>query len=180
MNLNDYVDPADPSAPRPKASQLAGGKRRTTEPETVRRAVPLGMVSYQLSSSPVRPLQIRLTDVPERHTSLFVAPSRTPVLAPTSRVAPSVAPEPPGDVQGASEEVPPQTGRGLTVSEAVATPEPPPAAPSYIENVGAQAEHCIRSCDGQRGQVGGDWVAVPPISAEQAAIIGAQAPHKVR
>jgi hypothetical protein len=65
----------------------------------------------------------------------------------------------------------PQTGQGLTLK----TNNDNEVAPNYIENVGAQTPHCIRTCGD------GTWAAkVPTISAEQAAVIGAQKPHKIR
>ncbi len=51
----------------------------------------------------------------------------------------------------------------------------PPPPPSYLENVGAQAPHCIRTCGD------GTWAApVPTISDAQRIVIGAQTPHEVR
>lgn len=76
----------------------------------------------------------------------------------------------------------PQTGRGLGQGSSEATPEPPaaPANQQYLNNVGAQTPHCIRTCDGKLGPNGGDWVAVPTLTSQQLEVIGAQAPHKVR
>lgn len=64
-------------------------------------------------------------------------------------------------------------GRGLSDAPAV------PVAPSYLENVGAQAPHSPRG-DGQAGPSGGEWVAVPTVNPVQADVIRLQAPHKVR
>ncbi len=84
------------------------------------------------------------------------------------------------------------TGQGLTLEQSPAEPPAPapeaapvdpqaiPQGDQYIQNVGAQADHCVRSCDGQPGPSGGDYMIVPTAEPAYLANVGAQTPHKVR
>jgi len=200
MNPTDYeyekpeVPYEEISKPRPRASQeVAKAKRdrRTDDaptvamPRDVAQMLPvavavvlIGAVIVALTYSVTRPAPMPLAIPTE-------APARTPSAPPTTLPAPTSAPIPtiaPTDPPVPTEAVlAPMTGRGNgpEVAAPVVEPPAPAAAPSYVENVGAQAPHSPRG-DGKPGPSGGDWVAVPTISAEQAAIIGAQKPHKVR
>ncbi len=185
MNLNDYTDPANPYTPRPKASQaVARAKRENASddaPTPVKRdytllATAVGLLSLVgvLVLAFVQPAPRPLVlEQPTTVSAQKVAPTPAPTFAPEPTPIPApvvlfiVAPD-----------VPAQTGRGLTIDEAIPTPEPSPA-PSYIENVGAQAEHSPRG-DGQPGPNGGDWALVPTAEPAYLVVVGAQQPHKVR
>jgi hypothetical protein len=111
MNIEDYVHPDDPHAPRPRASQaVAAAKRaqRLDDPEPLtpvvpaRRYVPFGVgalllivlmigaASYQLAQLPsAKPLQI--TPVPTAAAQAFgVDPKISPVASQEARTAPTV------------------------------------------------------------------------------------------
>jgi hypothetical protein len=198
MDPKDYTtEKVIDFAPRARASQEVAAAKRArpthdTEPiqplvsRSNRHTVPLGvgalvlialmigMSTWQLSRTPAKPLQLQPTDAPAK--SLVAPPTRAP--APTSEATATAAPtSTPAPTQA------PPMGQGLTVDQAEATPTDLPAPtvePSYIEFVGQQAPHCIRSCDGQPGPNGGDWVAVPTVAPAMLEVIGQQAPHKVR
>lgn len=201
MTIEEYTAPP-PSAdytPRPNASQEVARAKRArgdSEPSATAkvREVPRQWVvaalfggfslfvlalSWQLSQ-PARPLALtpvptqaptesasslsvkRAQEGPQETISATIAPSRVIISAPPAEAVPAA----------------PQTGRGLG---AVATPEPPPAAPSYIENVGAQVRHSPRG--GLCGPTGGDCAPGVPYGLDNSqyiANVGAQAPHKVR
>lgn len=159
-------------------------------------ALMIGAASYQLAQlGSARPLAV----TPGPSTQAFLgtptaepsdmsaidAPTSTPELPSIPRATPIAPENGAGDVLGASGTGRAQIGRGLTIDSAAPTPTPEPpaeptAAPSYVENVGAQAPHCIRTCDGQPGPSGGDWALVPTVAPAMLEVIGNQAPHKVR
>jgi hypothetical protein len=108
MDLHDYVDPADPYTPRPKASQAVAAARRALGPAPdapvvrgtpVRQYLPFGIgalvlivlmiaaASWQLSRMPAKPLQLAPTDAPAR--ALAAPPTTAP--APTSASTPAAA-----------------------------------------------------------------------------------------
>lgn len=198
-------------APDPRASQRVAAQKRAAHdiPEPIaplakrtRSAVPFGIgaallialmigaASYQLaqlgSATPLAvtpgPSTQAFLSTPAQAfgSDLKISPQASP--APTSAPQPTDAPRfTPAPVQ------PAQSGRGLTVDNSagaeVATPTPePPAEPSYIDNVGAQAPHSPRG-DGQPGPNGaaeGDWALVPTVAPAMLEVIGNQVPHKVR
>lgn len=198
MDLESYTAPARQDFdPRPNASQIAAAAKRaraaleadappTPRPAATKEQLLLALaaavvivlsligMTYQLAGAP-KPIATpqpaeelhalsappTARPAPTSAPKPTIVPSRTPVLVAPLLVAP-VQPEQP------------MTGRGLG--------EPPAAevAPTYLEAVAEQAPHCVRSCDGQPGPNGGDWVAVPTISAEQAEVIRRQIPHEVR
>jgi hypothetical protein len=188
MQITDYEAPARPidDTPDPRASQRVAAQKRTwhEDPEPLahpRQLAPIALIAAALFligaltyglSRPHVPLRLAPTEAPaqtfktDRQTS--PAPTSAPI-APTAVILPTAAPEPA------------QIGRGLTIEMVVATPEPPTAPePSYIDQVGAQASHCVRTCDGQPGTSGGDWAAVPTAEPAMLEVIGRQVPHKVR
>jgi hypothetical protein len=181
-------------SPRPKASQQVAAAHRAAQhdtepiepselPASTRRQLAIGvgamvlialmiaMASYQLSRTPARPLQIQPTDIPASTLAAPATSAPAPSSEATAAIAPTYTPMP--------TQAPP-IGQGLTLDPIVPTDPPAPAEPSYIENVGQQAPHCVRSCDGQPGPAGGDWVAVPTLAPAMLEVIGQQAPHKVR
>lgn len=200
----DYEYP-DPYAPRPDASKRVAALHRAvqvgrpthdTEPiaplaRPARRYLPfaigaalivliIGAASYQLSRLPsAQPLAITpattmtAPTATESDVAVFTAPSSTPVLAPKPTRIPTPT-------------APLMAGQGLTLyttdnnAVATSTPEPPAPEPSYVEIVGQQAPHCVRTCDGKPGPNGGDWAPVPTVAPAMLEVIGNQAPHKVR
>lgn len=200
MQIEDHTDEStDPYAPRPRASQAVAAAHRAAAdaPDPIapatRPALPfgigaailivlmIGMATWQLSVGTARPLAIP----PAATTrSAFSAPptaAPAPTAAPPPTAAPTAPPVPTEGPQNA-----PQTGRGMTFAptaapEAAPAAEPPAAAPSYLDNVGAQAPHSPRG--GLCGPASGDCAPGVPYGLENSqyiANVGAQAPHKVR
>lgn len=189
MDLTDYEPTAHPidDKMRPNASQAAAAAHRARETETEEKAsapsrlpfaigalvvalLTMAAISWHLAQPPARPLQMAPTDVSARAFGTDPKVSHTaspaPSTAPTATEAPTFTPVPTAA---------PPVGRGLGIVQEV-TAAPP--EPSYISNVGAQAPHTPRG--GVTGPCDGACAIVPTISAEQAVIIGRQAPHKVR
>lgn len=138
------------------------------------------MATFQMSAP--KPLQLAPTPT-EEPTLAPATDAPAPTTAPTATPAALNTPAPTKAVLEAPSD-PPMTGRGMTLVEPEAPAQeaaPAEAAPaSYIENVGQQAPHCIRTCDGQPGPSGGDWAIVPTGEPQYLNNVGAQAPHKVR
>lgn len=142
--------------------QLAGAPKPIATPQPTPRATE--------PAPAVGPGELRVLSAPPTAAPATPAPTATP--QPTEQ--PTAAPVPAQMAQMAQMA---QTGRGLGEQGAEPASE---AQLTYLEVVAEQAPHCVRSCDGQPGPSGGDWVAVPTINVVQADVIRLQAPHKVR
>lgn len=207
MDLTDYEPTAAviDHTPRPKASQTVAAAKRAAQPadpdELPLTIAPapltrqhwllaslgvlavvgvLGLAVSQLSM-PARPLQVTpaptmaATDAPAQVVDTAPTPAPAPTTAPTVTIALTATTVP--------TEAPP-VGRGLTLEQEQPTDPPPPeptAAPSYLDNVGAQAPHSPRG--GLCGPTSGDCAPGVPAGIDNnlyIANVGAQAPHKVR
>lgn len=177
MNLSDLDHD-----PRPDASQRVAAKRRARPAQAAPATPPipwmpigvvgcivvLAIIFTRLPSVPTpRPLA---TSAPAARS----APTSTPVrVEPTQEpTAPPIATETPA--QAVQE--PPQIGRGLTIDDAASS-----AAPTYLDNVAAQAAHSPRG--GYCGPTGGDCAPGVPVgvdSSQYLANVAKQAPHAVR
>lgn len=154
----------------------------------------LAMVVLGTLQLATRPTALRITPQPtviedtEAPVQAPFVPTRTPVLAPTPRALPSVAPEPSQGPSSTRLYVAPQTGKGMTtLDSAPAVPAPvpdqpvaaPPAFTQYLANVAAQSLHSPRA-NPAPAPVGGDYVVQPTAPAAYQAVIEGQAQHKVR
>ena len=189
MQINDleHTPPTIDPTPRPYARSTRRVQHEQSSDAPVMRltgyhvlaiaisgCVLAGLVILISSFGGSRPIPTQPTSAP---ASVFTpptpVPTRVPTLEPTIAPTAAPAPTPPPAV-----EPPPQTGQGLTLMQDVVLPE---AAPSYVENVGAQAEHSPRG--GLCGPTGGDCAPGVPFgidSSQYIANVGAQSPHKVR
>jgi hypothetical protein len=201
MDLTDYEPTAAiiDDTPRSKASQAVAAAHRAqnhdTEPITPLTAPKhaqllvaiigvlsiIGVLALAISQHGAvpSPTPLRLVPTAAPAKSLLAAPTAAPApsAAPTPTIAPTASPKPTALPTAA-----PQTGQGLTLVEQPAVEvEQPVAAPSYIDNVGAQAEHSPRG--GLCGPTSGDCAPGVPYGLDNSqyiANVGAQVPHKVR
>jgi hypothetical protein len=192
MDIKDYEPTATiiDDTPRPRAPQdTAARKRARAEADptpATTRSLPMllfpialvafallgGMLMYGLSQ-PMRPLTIAPTAVPTQAFDSARVATFPATPAPRPTIAPTALPTPAELATAAPVTL---TGRGLTIDVVE-----PTAAPSYIDNVGAQAPHSPRG--GLCGPTGGDCAPGVPAGIDNnqyIANVGAQAPHRVR